>query len=269
MRVLRYSDHSNSREMLDFLLKCLENPIIKESAKEDTIKKMLRSLSKDIKFNFGLVLKFGTGVGAMMPIVENLIKNGNLNIELNTPTLLLFSLAILSILYLEDTKNKSGHDEIDCPDCDSDGCDRCENGKIKSDVTRSDVRTILEELKMRGVGNGLVKKFVDAFKSIDKLIYVLFRYSRRSVNGLLDIFGYTSLLIPIMNAINSLVGEYDMNVDTIVGNFLAIGASVTTILAKNSLGFLYDRLKNVIGFKKNPKDHIDDGKVVGVPINEQ
>jgi hypothetical protein len=273
MRVLRYSDYSRSNEMLDFLIKNLENPIINESLDLSHVKKILKELSSDIKFNFGLVLKFGAGVGAMMPIVENLIKNGNLKIELTQETLALFSIATISILYLENIKNKSGDVEVDCLDCDS-GCDKCENGKIKSKVTRSDIRTILEELKMRGIGNGLVKKFVNGFRSISNLISLLFKNSKYSTKGLLDIFGYTALLIPIMNAINALVGKYEMNVDTIIGNFLAIGASVTTLLAKNSMSFLLKRLKDKFSLKEPDikdveYDLVDKSKIGGDPINEQ
>ena len=262
--VLKYDNFSTLSEMVDFFISSIDLPMVSESVDDSYIKKVLSSLSKDLKFNAGLIFTFGTGISLMVPIVQNLIKNGNLKIEASQENMILLSLTSLAILYLEEIKNKPGDLEIDCPDC-KNGCDKCDGGKIKSKVTRSDAKTLLEELKMRGIGNGIVKKFVKAFKSIGNLIKSLFKGSKYPINGLLEMFGYTSLLIPVMNAINSLVGKYEFNVDTIVGNFLAIGAGITTFLAKNSINFLIDKLSKRIKLSKgkigiSPVRDIMDGE---------
>ena len=267
MKILRYTDYSNSSEMANFLISNLENPIINESLDESYVRKMLKGFSNDLKFNIGLIFTFGTGISAMVPVVQNLIKNGNLKIDPSLENIVLLSLTTMAILYLEETKNKVGDVEVDCPDCKSNGCEKCKNGKVKSRVTRSDAQTLLEELKMRGIGNGIVKKFVSVFKSVGNLIRTLFRNSKYPVKGLLEMFGYTALLIPVMNAINTLVGKYDLTPDNIIGNFLAIGASITTLVAKNSIDFLISKLKNKFQLKL-PKD-IEIEKPVGDVINDQ
>lgn len=275
MKILRYTDYSRSNDMVEFLINNLENPIINESIDDSSVKNILNGLSNDLKFNGSLIFTFGTGITFMVPIVENLIKNGNIKIDLNPENLVLLSLTTLAILYLEETKNKSGESEIDCP-CKSNGCKKCQNGKIKSKVTRSDAQTLLEELKMRGVGNGIVKKLMISFKAIGNLIKTLFKNSQYPIKGLLEMFGYASLLLPVMNALNALIGKYEMNMETIAGNFLSIGIGITTFLAKNSINFLIDKLQKKINLKKSkseesPMHDIMDGEGdnIGKLINEQ
>ncbi len=275
MKILRYTDYSKSNDMVEFLINNLENPIINESIDDLTAKNILKGLSNDLKFNISLIFTFGTGITLMVPIIENLIKNGNIKIDLNPQNLVLLSLTTLAILYLEETKNKSGESEIDCS-CKSKGCKKCKNGKIKSKVTRSDAQTLLEELKMRGIGNGIVKKLMISFKAIGNLIKTLFKNSQYPIKGLLEMFGYASLLLPVMNALNALIGKYEMNMDTIAGNFLSIGIGITTFLAKNSINFLIDKLQKKINLKKSkseesPMHDIMDGEGdnIGKLINEQ
>jgi hypothetical protein len=277
MKILKYTDYSISNEMVEFLIRNIESPIINESIiNKEYVKKILTGLSKDLNFNISLVFTFGTGIAMMIPIVDNLIKNGNIKIDATKENLILLSLTALAILYLEETKNKSGESEIECK-CKSRNCNKCMDGKIKSKVTKSDAQTLLEELKMRGIGNGIVKKFVKSFKSIGNLIKVLFRNSKYPIKGLLEMFGYASLMIPIMNAIGSLIGKYEMNADTIIGNFLSIGAGIMTFLAKNSLDFLIDKLKKKVDIEDSKSDDESpmydimdgDGDNIGKLINEQ
>jgi hypothetical protein len=120
---------------------------------------------------------------------------------------------------------------------------------IKSIVTKSDAQTILEELKLRGVGNGIIRKMVECFKSIGSISKTLFKNSPYVINGLMDMLGYTGLLIPTMNAISALIGKYDLNMDTLPGNFMALGLGVTTFLAKNGFDYLFKKLKGKFGLK--------------------
>jgi len=245
MIVLKYKHYN----MVDDLIKSFSNPIIMESDdKESTIKSILKGLSKDLKFNYSLVFTFGVGISVMFPIVENLIKNGNLKIELTMENIVLVSLASLAITYLEETNNKAGDDKVAC-ECDGKDkkCEICQGkGYIKSDVSKKDAQTILEELKLRGIGNGIVKKMVSCFQSIGNIGKILFKNSAYVINGLIDMLGYTSLLIPTMNCINSLIGKYDLNMDTLPGNFLSIGFGVGTFLSKQGFDYLVKKLKTKI-----------------------
>jgi hypothetical protein len=86
--------------------------MINESAPEDNFKEVLSGLSKDLKFNFGLIFTFGAGIKAMYPIVDNLVRNEALKIDLSVESVLLLTLAGLSITYLEESNNKTGEEMV-------------------------------------------------------------------------------------------------------------------------------------------------------------
>jgi len=211
--------------MTDDLIDFLSNSVINESDKgQSAIDSMLKGLARDLKFNMGLVFTFGVGIRAMYPIVDNLIQNGTLKIEANTENIVLICLAALTITYLEETNNKAGQTEVECSCKSKKDCEICGGtGVVKSIVTKKDAQTILEELKLRGVGNGIIRKMVECFKSIGNISKTLFKNSPYVINGLMDMLAYTGLLLPTMNAISALIGKYDLNMDTLPGNFMAVG----------------------------------------------
>jgi len=252
MVILKYNQYG----MTDRFIELFENSMINESIPDDNYKEVLRELSKDLKFNFGLIFTFGAGIKAMYPIVDNLVRNESLKIDFTSENILLLTLAGLAITYLEESNNKVGDEKVPCS-CESKSkfCKQCDgSGYITSKVKRADARTILEELKLRGIGNGIVRKIVDCFKSIGNIVKVLFKNSPYMVNGIIDMFGYTAMLIPTMNAISSLIGEYNLNMETLPGNFLSLGIGMGTFLAKRGFNYLVRNLKSKLGFKTS---HLD------------
>lgn len=247
MKVLSYKQYQIAEDLADFIA----NPIINESDdKSSQIDGILKKLSKDLKFNYGLVFTFGVGVRAMYPIVEGLITNGSLKVEPTMENIVLVSMAALTITYLEESKNSAGDTEVPC-DCKekTKDCQKCSGtGMTKSIVTKQDARTILEELKLRGIGNGIVRKMVECFKFLGGVLKALFKNTPYIVNGLIDMLAYTSLLIPSMNAISLVIGKYDLTIDTLIGNAAAIALGVTTFLAKYGFDFLVKKFKNKFGF---------------------
>jgi len=265
MEIFRYQEYNMNLSILDSFLGNLDGIVKESSISDGIIKSTLNSLSRDIKFNIGLVLTFGSGIKVMIPIVEELIKNGNIKIDPSPENMILLSLAALSICYLEEIKNSAGDDIVKCSDCEN-GCDECENGFISSKVTKRDAQTILEELRMRGIGNGIVKKFVKVFKSISKFIKTIFKNSSYAITGLIEMFGYTTLLLPIMNAISFVIGKYDLTLDTVVGNLVSLGVGVSTFILKNGMDSLVKKIKD-----KSVKFNlgINTTNKIGNPINEQ
>jgi hypothetical protein len=254
MKILKYNDFYKQNEFFEFFLSNLDN-YIKESSDYSFVDKILKGLSNDLKFNIGLVFTFGTGIKAMFPIVENLIKNGNLKIDINQESIVLLSLTILSICYLEETKNNAGGSKSECQDCKSKGCNNCNNtGFVSSKVTKKDAQNLLEELKMRGIGNGIVKKFVKVFKTIGEFIKTIFKNTGYAISGLFEMLGYTALLMPFMNAINAAIGKYDLSPDTLVGNLLSIGLSVGAFSGKNVINMILKKLKDKLNLKISSDD---------------
>lgn len=272
-RILNYQDHKKSILLAEELIEMIINSPLNESNMNDShIKNILKSLAADLNFNYSLIFTFGAGIGAMIPIVSNLLKNANLNIDLTDESIILLCITSIAITYLEEQKNNTGEYEIECPNCkgqgntldceicDGEGCDECEKncenckgtGLIKSLVTKEDTKTLLEELKLRGIGNGIVKKLVNCFKSIGNVLKIIFRNTPYIITGFLDMFGYTSLLLPTMNAISSLIGKYEFTLENLPMNLLTVGVGVTSLFAKNSINYLINRLKDKFNIKINP-----------------
>ena len=253
MKVLSYKQYQMAEDLANFIA----NPIINESDDKDTqIDSILKKLSNDLRFNYGLVFTFGVGVRAMYPIVEGLIKNGVLKVEPTMENIVLVSIAALTITYLEESKNKVGDPEVPC-DCKikSKDCENCGGtGMIKSVVTKQDARTILEELKLRGIGNGIIKKMAECFKFLGKILKDLFKNTPYIVNGLIDMLGYTSILIPAMNGISAIIGKYDITMDTLIGNTSAIVLGISIFLSKYGFDWLVNKFKNKFGFNTKGLD---------------
>jgi len=262
-RILKFGDYNKSEDQATEIIENMCNPQVNESSVDDSvIKKIVKGLSNDLKFNYKLVFTFGTGIRFMYPIVENLIKNGSIKIEMSTENIVLLCITALSITYLEETQNRVGDSKVVCVDCngmgfeddvdenDDEECQSCKGtGYIESHVTKKDAQTMLEELKMRGIGNGIVKKFVAGFKAIGSFFKVLLKGTPYVVTGLVDMIGYTALMIPAMNAISSFVGKYDITIDTLSANLLSVGVGVGSLVAKQGINWLVDKLKKSLHIK--------------------
>ena len=81
-----------------------------------------------------------------------------------------------------------------------------------------------------------------------------------------ELFTYTALFIPTMNAILYIVGKYDLTLDTMAGNFLSIGMGISTSAAKNAISSLVNKLKDKLSNKevKKIKDEIEIPKIKDV-----
>jgi hypothetical protein len=241
------------------------NPKINESEEMEKVGKsqintIVQNLAKDLKFNLSLVATFGTGIRAMYPVVDNLIKNSNLKIEATQENIVLLTITALCITYLEEKNNRQGSKEIVCHYCDGTGsiedeksCSICQGvGSIKSEVTKQDTDTLLAELKLRGIGDGIVKKVISCFRSIGNIFKIIFKNTPYVINRFIDMFGYTTLLIPSMNAISALVGQYNFDINNLTTNLLSVGLGVGTFLAKGGFNYLVNKLKDKFKLKVNP-----------------
>jgi hypothetical protein len=83
---------------------------------------------------------------------------------------------------------------------------------------------------------------------------MLFRGTPYVINGLLDMFGYASLMVPCMNALSSFIGKYDMTIETISTNLLSLGVGVGALLAKQGVSWLVKSISKGLGIKKLGKD---------------
>jgi hypothetical protein len=232
-KIHRYQDFSKYDDMSWDMINHMDT-LIKESD-ETNFKKIQNKVISDLRLNFRFIGTFGAGIGAFYPIVESLMKNLGQNMEITPEVAVLSSICALTIVYLEEKKFKDEKEEQDLI---------------------GDSKSMLEELKMRGVGNGIIKKLVKSFKSILSIFQVIGRHLGAIINGFIDMFAYTSLLIPVMNGILSVINKYDLNVETLTQNFIGLSVGVGTIIAKHGISLIASKLKDK--FKINKEEIIGD-----------
>lgn len=236
MKVLKFKEYTKFDTMAEELIEMLSNPPINEDKSQDSgWKQILNKVFSDLGLNFALITTFGTGIAAMFPIVVELIENNNLNLDSTKENMLLLTITAVAITYLEERKNKTTKVQIDMSD-----------QEIKENA-----QSLLAELKLRGIGNGIVKKVVKSFQAIGNLIKIVFKNVNNVINGFVDMFAYTSLLIPCMNVLASFIDKYSLNLDTLQGNFLSIGVGVLTIISKNGIDYIIKKLGDKFNLKKD------------------
>lgn len=229
MKVYRYSEYSLNNSMAQDLLDSVV-PFLTEESKGGNLnyKKFEEKIVRDLKLNASLITTFGAGIGAFYPIVEKLMKNMNISsIEMTPDRVVLLTIAAISIIYLEEKKSKN------------------------EDELRKDCKSMLEELKMMGIGNGIVKRLIEAMKSIKNVFSIIGKHVGAVVGGFMDMFAYTGLLIPVMNGIMYVIGKYDLTIDSMINNFVGLGIGVGTIIAKHGIIDIIDKLRDKFPINKN------------------
>jgi hypothetical protein len=238
MKILKYEEYYNWEILAQEFLEHIKNPMISESEEselgfQEIVSRIFKRLGiikddvgKEISFNLGLVTTFGTGVKLIYPVVSNLISNMRLEINPTKEDVVLLCITIISIIYLRNKK--------DAP------------------ISADDIKNKLNaELSMKfGNPRIFVGRFVKCFKSIFIFLQKFPKLFGVALGNILDMFSYTSILIPIMNAIGMFCKTQQLTPDTLMGNLLSLGVGISTITGKS--------LINYIKGKFNKKDDSDN-----------
>jgi hypothetical protein len=230
MKIQRYNEHTLYLSMSECFINSLDS-IITESDDTSNYKDIEKKVIKDLKLNASVVGTFGAGISAMYPIVQGLVNNMEINIDLTPEKVVLLTIAAFTIIYLEEKKSKMDPKKVE-------------------DLTK-DSKSMLEELKMAGIGNGIVKKLIEGCKSIKNIFTLIGKHMGAIVGGFIDMFAYASLAIPILNGVAAVVGKYDLTLDSLPGNFLGLATGVGTLIAKHGITDILNRIKGKLPFNKN------------------
>ena len=90
-KILRYTEYKQSEEKALEIVEMICNPQMNESKKMSDFRTIAKKLSDDLKFNFGLVVSFGSGIKLMLPVVQGLINEGSFNFEMTEENLILLT----------------------------------------------------------------------------------------------------------------------------------------------------------------------------------
>lgn len=226
--------HKLRTENIDgiLIMNTLDELNINESKEEE---KSVNNIVSDIKLNLKLVSTFGFGIGAFVPIVSSLMENMDISsIELSKQTIVLLTLTAISIIYI-DEKAK---------------------GKEK-DIMIKDSKSMLEELRMNGIGDGIVKKVINCLKSTKKIFNFFGRHIGSVIGNFMDMFAYTAIMFPIMNGLTRIIDKFDLNIDTMPQNITMLLTGFGTIIAKHGLIYLLKFIKNKLNINKETVEEIE------------
>ena len=232
MDIIKFKDYNTIELMTQDFINSFDDVIVESSGGEHNYKSVEKKVLSDLKLNLKLVSTFGSGIGALYPIVNNLMSNSlsYQSIEITAETVVMLTIAAVSIIYIEEKKYSTPEEE---------------------EILVKDSKSLLEELKMRGVGNGIVKKLMKAITSIKNIFSIIGKHIGAVVGGIIDMFAYTSLLIPIMNGVLFVVNKYNLNIDTLCDNFLGLAMGVGTIIAKHGIIAILNRIKDKFNINQN------------------
>jgi hypothetical protein len=205
--------------------------------KSSAYKRIEKKVLSDLKLDTKLVFTFGAGIGALYPVVQKMMQNLSLSgVDMSQETTVLLTIACITIVFLEEKKYKTPEQE---------------------EKLTKDSKSMLEELRMRGIGDGIVKKVMKSIESIKNVFSVVAKHLGAMIGGVIDMFGYTAILIPIMNAILWIIGKYEMSVDAVIQNFFSLGVGIASRIAKHGLVELINKLKGIIS-NKTKEEIIDE-----------
>jgi len=220
--ILKFSDYQNWQVIAKNFISEIENPTIQESEKDDHLSEIMNSILSKFGFNLSLVVTFGTGVKLMYPIVYRLIENMQLEMKPTQEDIVLLCITTLAIMYLEENKG--------------------------APISSEDIKNKLNaEIQMKfGNPRILIQKLLRCFQSIFLLIKRFPKLFGVALNSIIDMFAYTAILQPTMNAISSLVGTYNITPETLAGNLLALATGVATLTGKAILTHIVNRKNKVM-----------------------
>lgn len=224
-------------DTLEDLISNSEDDEEEELKKSTPYERIEKKVLSDLKLDTKLVFTFGAGIGALYPVVQKMMQNLSISgVDMTQETTVLLTIACITIVFLEEKKYKTSEEE---------------------DKLTKDSKSMLEELRMRGIGDGIVKKVMKSIESIKNVFSVVAKHLGAMIGGVIDMFGYTAILIPIMNAILWVIGKYDMSVDSVIQNFFSLGMGIASRIAKHGLVELINKLKGVIS-NKTKEEIIDE-----------
>jgi hypothetical protein len=235
MEIKRYDEFVLQTDMVECFINEFNNQVLTES--KDDSESILKKIISDLNLNFRLVSTFGFGIGAFLPIVNQLMKNMDLSsVELTKETIVLLTLTAISIIFLEERKPKDPQEE---------------------DELIKDSKSMLEELRMKGIGDGIVKKVISCLKSTKSIFMIIAKHLGAVVGGFMDMFAYSAMMIPIMNTLSNVINKFDLNLDTMPQNFLMLTAGVGTIIAKHGISYLLKKLKGKLNISDKVEKEIE------------
>jgi hypothetical protein len=187
------------------------------------VENVIKDIFKDLNINAGVLFTFGTGMGAILPIVDRLLKGDGISIDkTEVAFLIITAVAIL----IKDSNSEKLLDKVE------------ENGQL--DILDS---VILFLDKLFSLLRSLIKKFLNVSYSIAEII------------------GFSFLLNPAMKVMNEFISEYKVSMSNVTTLFTGIGLASIIFGLKSVLKKMTNKLnEDVVPSKTAVKNICDSEK---------
>jgi hypothetical protein len=232
MKILNYQDY-------DLCIAITNEFINNLNESSEVILINIKPIIDTLSLNNNLYVVFNDLVNQIAPIVKTLSENTNIGNDDNINTLL--TLNAVMIFYLDERKLNRVN---------------IINGYKSDDELRSDIRSVLEELKLAGNGNGIVKKITECISIISSIIELV-----------CDDNLFTPInknqVIKILNSICKIINIHTMTIDQFVKNFTIVNQGLRNNIGTESL----DDALNKIGIHSDAKLSTDS--VVDITNSEE
>lgn len=215
MRILNYKNYNLSNILM--------NEFIDHLTESNAISNLdeISSIVNKLGLNIGLIDEIGNYSLSLQPLIEQLVINSKLNIELSSSVISIMALTTTCVFYLDEYKSKK------IPMLET---------YLDADAFRDDIRFLLEELKLAGVGNGIVKKITECLNAISKIIELLFDGS-----GLFDMQNKLQFN-KVCNSIHTMICDHSMNMNVLIENFTIVNDNISSAIAKNGMSDIMTKL---------------------------
>ncbi len=226
IKLLKFQEHQDLLKSAEDFLNDLENPQINESNDDSDIHSILTKIADKLKLNKNIIDEFSELTKILNPLVEKLLKNSGQKIDLDVENLILLTFTACCISYLDESGNSAGDEKSTCGNCQGKGCGDCSgSGYFSSIITKEVARNLLEELKLSGIGNGIVKKLV---ANLHKLKDFISKLVKKEIN-FFDLTNHQS----IVSSIETSIDKNKLGLDNFVSGISSLQAGIKGILSTN------------------------------------
>lgn len=160
---------------------------------------LVKKVAKDLGLSSSFIFKFGTGIGAFMRPVTELLQNKGVNINEQEVILLIITAVFISI---ESMKNSG------------------DVNKLRKALKEKGLLDYLKDV------NKLLHSSKEVLKSVGKTL-------GKTLSSLTDILGFTFMLVPTMNIINKLIVDNGITPESVMGFLSGLALAVGSYGLKN------------------------------------
>lgn len=182
-------------------------------------KRLFSKIKKDLNLNFFFISTFGMTIEAFFPVIAELFENQNLKFDLSKTQICLLTITAITILIKENKES---------------------------------IKKLKEKLKEENIFN-LLEDTIKAIKSIKNIlgnIFVKLGHLLVAPGSLMDLFAYTALLLPSITIFKNIIQQEGITINNIIGLGLSYSLALGTLIGKQLIKKLIDKIKKVLGKKE-------------------